>query len=161
MHVFMTGGTGFVGKAIALRLLRDGHTVSIWTRRPDEAPAIVGGDVELADARSGTETLVSELERADAVINLAGESVVSRWTAKRKEKLRRSRVDLTRDLVDAMGKCSQPPRILLSASAVGFYGSDTEARFDEDSPAADDFLARLCVDWEAATEPASARGART
>lgn len=160
MHVFITGGTGFVGKAIVLRLMRDGHTVSVWTRRPDEAPALVGGDPELADANAGLDALRRELERADAVINLAGENVVSRWSDSRKQKLRSSRVDLTRELVEAMGRCAKPPEVLLSASAVGYYGSDFERTFDETSKPADDFLARLCVDWEAAAFSARDHGTR-
>ncbi|MEM6531202.1 MAG: TIGR01777 family oxidoreductase [Myxococcota bacterium] len=160
MRVFITGGTGFVGRAVALRLLREGHTVSIWTRRPDEAPAIVGGDVRIADARSGSEGMLTELEAADAVINLAGETIVSRWNARRKEKLRSSRVELTRSLVDTMGRCEKPPRVFLSASAIGYYGNTLEGRFDESSDPATDFLAQLCVDWEKEALVAREHGAR-
>ncbi|MEO0459522.1 MAG: TIGR01777 family oxidoreductase [Myxococcota bacterium] len=160
MHVFVTGGTGFVGSALVLRLLRDGHSVSVWTRRPEHAPALVGGDVDIIDARKGRDTLVAELERADAVIHLAGESVVSRWTAERMKQLRASRIDVTRELVEAMKACRQPPRVFLSASAVGYYGSDLGETFDEDSPPANDFLAQLCVDWEAAAQAARGTGAR-
>lgn len=160
MHVFITGGTGFVGSAVVLRLLRDGHSVSVWTRRPTNAPALVGGDVDIVDARQSSDTLIAALERADAVIHLAGESVVSRWTAERMKKLRASRIDTTQELVEAMKSCREPPRVFLSASAVGYYGSDLEATFEEDSPPASDFLAQLCVDWEAAAEEARTTGAR-
>lgn len=148
MKIFLTGGTGFVGSALVLRLLRDRHSVSVWTRRPDIAPALLGGDVAVIDANRGENALREAMDGTDAVINLAGETVVSRWSGERKRKLRASRIDTTRELVRAMKACSRTPRVLVSASAIGFYGSSIEKNFDERDPPASDFLATLCRDWE-------------
>ncbi|MEO1173031.1 MAG: TIGR01777 family oxidoreductase [Myxococcota bacterium] len=104
--------------------------------------------------------MLAELEAADAVINLAGETIVSRWSESRKEKLRSSRIELTRSLVETMSQCEKPPKTFLSASAIGVYGNTLDGRFDEDSDAATDFLAQLCVDWEREALAARSIGAR-
>ncbi len=161
MHVFLTGATGFIGRAVVLRLLRDGHRLSAWVRDAQRARSLLGAEVEPVPASGGLEALVVEMARADAVINLAGENVLGkRWTAKRRRALRDSRVGLTEQLVAAMERAEPRPRVLVSASAVGYYGDGGQSALDESSPAGEDFLARLCVDWEAAARGAEALGVR-
>jgi uncharacterized protein (TIGR01777 family) len=88
------------------------------------------------------------LEGADAVVHLSGESIARRWTARRKARIRESRIRTTRGLVAAILAARQPPRVLISGSAMGFYGPHGDERLTEASPAGNDFLASVCVDWE-------------
>jgi len=97
----------------------------------------------------------------DAVVHLAGESVVGRWTAAKKAAIRDSRVLGTRNLAEALAKTAQPPRVLISASAIGYYGDRREEVLREDSPSGEGFLPGVCREWEAATEPAAKAGIRT
>ena len=95
------------------------------------------------------------MEGADAVVHLAGENIVAaRWTAARKEKIRRSRSDGTRFLCESLANLSAPPRVLVAASAIGYYGHRGDETVDERSPPGTDFLARVCREWEEATQPA-------
>src|SRR6266571_4225411 len=126
MNVFVTGGTGFIGRALVLRLCRDGHHVTCHVRRPARARGRLGGEVELA-----TELAV---DGQDAVVNLAGAPLIVRWTAARRAELFESRVGVTRRLVDAMAAARRRPSVLVSASAVGYYGDGGEEELDEDSP---------------------------
>jgi uncharacterized protein (TIGR01777 family) len=161
MQVFVTGGTGFVGRALGQRLLRDGHGVAVWTRSPETAESHVGPGIEAVDARGGDEALRVALTRADAVVNLAGANLFEgRWTAHRKRALIDSRVGLTRRLVHAMAVVERRPTVLVSASAVGYYGDRGGEVLDEASAPADDFLARLCRDWEDAARRAEDLGLR-
>ena len=161
MRVFITGGTGFIGKAVSLRLLSAGHTPIVWTRNEDKARSMFAAEVEVVQ-QGEPELLRSALSKADAIINLAGESVLpGRWTDAKKKKLVDSRVGLTESLVEALDSLEVRPKVLVSASAVGYYGQDSgpDPR-PETAPPADDFLARLCVDWEAAARGAEALGVR-
>jgi len=161
MNVLLTGASGFVGRALALRLARDGHRLRAWSRSPQKAAEALGAEVEIVDAGQGPGALKQALTRSEAVVNLAGEPVVgSRWTAARRKALRTSRVDLTRDLVWAMASAERKPRVLVSASAVGFYGDRGAEILHEDSPPGTGFLADLCRDWEAAAGAATALGLR-
>ncbi|MBZ5710918.1 TIGR01777 family oxidoreductase [Nannocystis pusilla] len=160
MQILVTGATGFVGRALVLRLLRDGHHVRAWVRSPGRAMDLLGAEVELAAA--GDETaLVRALAGCDAVVHLAGESVgVGRWTAARKRELWDSRVKLTETLVRALAAAEPRPRVLVSASAVGYYGDRGEEELEETSRPADDFLGKMCQAWEAAARGAEAHGVR-
>jgi len=122
------------------------------------APSAAGNqDQSAAAARSGWATA---LEDADAVINLAGEPLASkRWTPERKAQLHASRIVSTRALARAITNAAKPPRVMISASGVGYYGAGSEPK-NEDSPAGSDFIARLCVDWEAEASGAAASGTR-
>lgn len=161
MNVFITGGTGFIGRALMLRLRRDGHSVTALTRSVDKGRSLLGMEADLLEANASDEALVAALERADAVVNLAGEPVLGgRWDDEKKRRLRRSRVDLTESLVDAMAKTSTPPKVLVSGSAVGLYGSRGDEVLTEDSEPGTGFLADLCRDWEAAALKAEAGGTR-
>jgi hypothetical protein len=160
MRVLVTGATGLVGRALCLRLARDGHRVVAWVRSPERARALLGAgpDLVAADDEAG---LQAALAACDAVVHLAGENLFAgRWTARRKRALVDSRVALTERLVRAMAACGHPPRTLVAASAVGFYGERGDERLDESSRRGEGFLSELCVRWEAAAREAEAFGTR-
>jgi hypothetical protein len=161
MKVVLAGSTGFIGRALVCRLLRDGHRVVAWVRDPHRARGQVGAEVELVDARGGPAALRDAVEGAGAVVNLAGESVAgARWTARRKKALVQSRVETTRALVDAIQAADHKPDVLVSASAIGLFGDRGDEVLDEDSPPGQGFLADLCVAWEAEGMRAQASGVR-
>jgi uncharacterized protein (TIGR01777 family) len=157
MKVLISGAGGLVGTAIADALRMDGHTVGQFVRPGGTARA---GDVRW-DPASGTVDLAA-MEGADTVICLSGASVgEGRWTAERKNVLRSSRVDLTRVLVDSLGRLKKKPRVFVAASAIGYYGNRGDEILTEASTAGNDFIAQLARDWETETIRAEAVGIRT
>src|SRR4051794_2340212 len=123
MRIFITGATGFLGRALSLRLRRDGHEVSAWVRSPAKAKALLGSEIDLVDASRGDSRLRVALAASDAVIHLAGEPVLPRrWTQSRRKALFDSRVGLTDQIVQAVAELPVRPQVLVSGSAVGFYG---------------------------------------
>src|SRR5207244_3386104 len=122
--------TGFVGRAVTLRLLGAGHRVAAIVRSVETARSRLGGLVELF-ASAGEGELAHALDGRDAVINLAGEPIIGRWTAARKERIVSSRVNATRRLVATMASMQSPPRVLVSASAVGYYGDRGDEELTE------------------------------
>ena len=151
MRVLVTGGTGLVGRPACDALRAAGHAVTIVSREPGRVPArAIGWD--------GLRTAIPE---TDAIVNLAGESIASgRWTAARKAAIRSSRVEATRALVDAAAAASPRPKVLVNASGVGYYGAHGDEPLDETAAAGPDFLARVCVEWEAEARRAEALGVR-
>ncbi len=161
MRVFVTGATGFVGRALIPRLQRDGHAVVAWVRSPARARGLLGAEVELVHADTAPDGLVGAIERSDAVVNLAGEPLMGgRWTAARRAVLEGSRIAVTEQLVRAMAEAKSRPRVFISGSAVGYYGDRTDELLTEASSTADDFLARPCRRWECAAQEADRLGAR-
>ncbi|MGE0394338.1 MAG: TIGR01777 family oxidoreductase [Vicinamibacterales bacterium] len=156
MRITLTGATGLIGRALVPALQRQGHTVVAWVRSAERARARLGADVVLVEDDGTDARLREALTGADAVVNLAGESVLGgRWTARRRAALRTSRVDLTTRVVAAMRALPQAPRVFISGSAVGYYGNQGDRLLREESPAGNDFLAVLCRDWEAAAHAAA------
>ncbi|WP_447940622.1 TIGR01777 family oxidoreductase [Pseudoxanthomonas mexicana] len=150
MHVLITGGTGFIGQALCTALLQAGHTLSVLTRDYARAraqlPAAVRVLAALEDARD-----------VEAVVNLAGEPLMAgRWNAARKATFRASRLGTTQALVAWMARQSVRPRVLVSGSAIGYYGPRGDEALDESAAPGDDFAAHLCRDWE--TEAMQAEG---
>jgi uncharacterized protein (TIGR01777 family) len=143
MRVLVTGGTGFIGRALTLALAERRDDVAIVSRRSTP------GGVRWDD-------LEREVERADAVVHLAGEPVAGgRWTPGRLEAIRASRVDTTARIARAIAGAARRPRVFVSGSAVGVYGMRTDdAALDESSPPGEDVLARIVVAWEGAAAPA-------
>ena len=160
MRVFLTGATGFLGRALVPRLRREGHDILAWVRSPSRARAGLGAGIELVEADGGESGLRGALARCDAIVNLAGEPVLSRWTERRRVALRASRVELTERLVGALAGLDLRPRVLVSGSAVGFYGDRGAERLSEASPAGSGFLPELCAAWEAAARRAEGAGLR-
>jgi uncharacterized protein len=161
MRVFVAGATGFIGRALVPLLEREGHTVVAWTRSESRARARLGADIETVGAASGLEGLTTALGGCEAVINLAGEPLLGgRWTAARRAKLRRSRVHFTEQIVRAIAAARQRPRVLVSGSAVGYYGDRGDEVLGENSAQGAGFLADLCRDWEHAARAAEDSGVR-
>lgn len=152
MQVLVTGGTGLVGSRLVRRLAADGHGVTIVSREPGRAPfRAVGWD--------GLDDVIGEI---DAVVNLAGEPIAAgRWTEARKREIRASRIDATRVVVRAMRDREPRPKVLVNASATGYYGDRGDEELDETAPAATDrFTATLCKAWEVEALAAEALGVR-
>jgi uncharacterized protein (TIGR01777 family) len=162
MRVFITGGTGLVGSAL----------IEALRQRGDE-PIVLSRDAEHAVERLGSDVLVvggdpqqpgdwaTKVDGCDAVVNLAGEPLFGRrWGSEQKDRLLKSRVDTTRNVVQAIAGAVAKPKVMVSASAVGFYGSVPEGELTEQSPPGEDFLAQVCQQWEAAARPAAEQGVR-
>jgi uncharacterized protein len=157
MRVLITGGTGFIGRALCRALTAAGSEVWVYSRRPERVTALCGESVHPLTSLT---PLASGLA-FDAAINLAGESIVgARWSEKRKQLLRDSRIAVTEQLVTGFARSPRPPAVLLSGSAVGYYGDSGDRIVEESAPSGVDFGARLCADWEAAAAPAAALGMR-
>ncbi len=153
--VVLAGGSGLIGRHLAEALLACGCAVVVLSRDPARANLPAG---VLA---AGWNDLPRALDGADAVINLAGESMADgRWTARRKAALLASRVESTRRLVEAMAAMGAPPKALVNASAVGFYGGRDGAPVDESTQAGTGFVAAVCRAWEAEADRAAASGIR-
>ncbi len=155
LRVLVSGASGLIGSALLPALRGEGHRVTPLVRRAP-GPGEIGWDPETGRLSRG------ELEGFDAVIHLAGENIGARWTAARRRRIRESRVRGTSLLSEALAGLRQPPRTLISASAVGIYGSRGDEILTEASPTGDpnDFLVSVGRDWEAAAEPARAAGIR-
>jgi len=156
MKIVISGAGGLVGSALMPFLEATGHEVVRLVRRPPE----VGGAETTWDPAAGR-LEPSVLSGADAVINLNGRNISGgRWSARVKEELRRSRLDATDTIVEAISRAESPPRVLVNASAVGYYGDRGDEILDETSARGDGFLAELSRDWEAAAIAAASDGTR-
>jgi uncharacterized protein (TIGR01777 family) len=157
VHILITGGTGLIGRQLCTALLADGHKLTVLSRNPAAVPAKCGAGVRAMDSLD--EWLPDW--SFDAVINLAGEPIIdARWTEQRKQALWDSRITLTKNLVQRIAAAQRKPGVLLSGSAVGYYGNRGDAALDETAEAGADFPARLCNAWEAAALDAEASGVR-
>jgi uncharacterized protein (TIGR01777 family) len=161
VRILVTGGTGFIGRALVSALLRERHTVLVWARSASRARSILGDAVETVAAGDGVDALARALDECDAVVNLAGESIMGgRWTAARREVLRRSRIATTELVVGALAAAQPRPRVLVSGSAVGYYGDRGATPLTEASAPGSGFLAELSQEWESAARAATKVGTR-
>ncbi len=157
MHILMTGGTGFIGKSLISDELFENTSFTVLTRDRNSAKDMESSRCQLVESLED----IPETQMFDAVINLAGAQIVGkRWSEKRKIEIRESRIDLTRKLVSWMRSRENPPGILLSGSAIGFYGDTGDESINESSPPGNDFGARLCIDWEFEATKAEEFGTR-
>lgn len=160
MKIIVSGGTGFIGRALVQRLTSEGHKIIIFTRS-EQNPNLNSDRMTRWDAKT-MGPWAKELEGADAVIHLAGESIVAkRWSPEQKIKIKNSRIHSTRILIEAIERCSVRPRVLINASAVGYYGNVREGSVTEDAPKGKGFLADVCEVWENEARQAEVLGVRT
>jgi len=154
MNILITGGTGFIGTPLSRELRSSGHTVVVTTRRPSDVkekltwnpPDLIPPDV---------------ISNFDAVINLAGEPIApGRWTKRRKKLIMSSRINTTHALVQSMRISNPKPKVLISASAIGYYGAHGDEFVTEDMPPSSDFLAEVCKTWEEEALKAEELGVR-
>ena len=165
MKIAITGATGLVGSRLVEKLNREGHQILVFTRNPDKAqkvfPASAFPNLEIVKytpQESGDwQQLISG---CDAVINLAGEPIAERWTPQQKQAIMASRQIGTRKLVEAIAIAEQKPQVLVSGSAIGYYGTSDTAAFDENSPSGNDFLAQVCQNWETEAQKVTELGVR-
>ena len=157
-RIVISGGTGYIGGALVRQLIARGDEVTVLTR----GAAAEGNPRRVSWDPYTVGEWAKALDGADAVVHLSGERAVgARYTAAVKRRIYDSRIVTTRNVVTALSQASVKPKLLVSASAVGYYGNvPAWQRVDETSPPGDDFLARLCVDWEAESERARALGIR-
>ncbi len=161
MRILIAGGTGLIGRALCEELAAPGNDVIVLSRRPEAANGLPAGvRAERWDGRS-TEGWQGLVDGAGAIVNLAGENIgAGRWTAERKRRIRASRLDASRAVVEACEAASRRPAVLVQASAVGYYGPRGDEPVAEDEPPGDDFLAGVCRDWEAASVRVEELGVR-
>lgn len=159
MQVTVTGATGMLGRRLVAALRERGDDVRVLSRDPARARATLGVAADAWDPVAGPPPAAA-VEGRDAVVHLAGEPVAQRWTAEAKRRIRDSRETGTRNLVAAIAAADEPPRVLVSSSAVGYYGEHGAEPVPESTPAGDDFLARVCVAWEHEARAAAERAVR-
>ena len=162
MRILISGSTGFLGTSLIETLTREGHTIARLVRPESEKRNSTGGDAQAVrwDPVAG-QFDAAAAEGADALVHLAGASIADgRWTDARKNLLRSSRIDATRHLIEALSKLRKPPRAIVAASAIGYYGSRGDETLTETSAPGNDFLATTCREWEAETARGAQFGAR-
>jgi len=161
MKIVITGATGMIGSLLVERLDNRLDTSLVLLSRKPAQEIPVANRQWLAWQPGASGEWQRAIDGADAVINLAGEPIAGkRWSPRQKLILRSSRIEATQSLVEAIGKSKVKPKTLISASAVGYYGPHGDERLNEDSKPGDDFLSRLCVDWESEAKNAESFGVR-
>lgn len=157
MRILITGATGFIGRAVTDRLIGEKNEVTVLSRRPFEAQRLF----PKAKLQAWDFSSPLSLPKVSVIIHLAGESIFGkRWTHRQKAIILKSRVESTRLIVNAIKKVREKPKVLLCASAIGYYGDRGDEELDEDSPGSRDFLADVCEQWERAAGEAEILGLR-
>lgn len=162
MRIVLSGGTGFIGRSLASRLIAEKHRVFLLTRNPQAARDMASESLEILQWDGKTlGQWVQLVENADAVINLAGESVgARRWSQKQKARLINSRLDATKAIVAAIAQAKNKPSVLINASGVGYYDHVENGDVEESHPPGKDFLSQLAIGWEREATAAESYGVR-
>lgn len=159
MKIAIAGGTGFVGNALTSFLLQNGHDVIILSRKDASSPA---GNLRTIRWLNEEDRPETELEGVEAIVNLAGATINSRWTQKRKAEIITSRISAVNEIKRIIQNLRRKPRVLVNASAVGFYGTSEDDTFTEESPSiGEDFLADTVKKWESSASQIEHLGVRT
>jgi len=157
MKLLLTGCTGFIGRELIPLLIKEGHSITVISRQSKEKLKAIVNDQSIsviqmnpAEAESwNKEEIQNSLKSCEGVINLAGEPIAEkRWTRDHCKEITNSRLETTKNLIENLHNLKKPPKVLINASAIGFYGSHTKTEFTEESIPDDDFLANLCKEWE-------------
>ncbi|MGH2569163.1 MAG: NAD-dependent epimerase/dehydratase family protein, partial [Bacteroidota bacterium] len=162
MNIIVAGGSGFLGKALLTTLADADHSLVLLSRNPEAARIQVPRSVQVEqwDAKT-VGSWANHVEKADAVINLTGESIGGkRWSAQQKEIILSSRIDSTRAVVEAMRQATHRPKVLVNQSAVGYYGNVEMGNVAEDHPRGSDFLGEVASLWEEEARKAEPLGVR-
>tara|TARA_Y100001968_G_scaffold172279_1_gene157653 strand:- start:338 stop:1267 length:930 start_codon:yes stop_codon:yes gene_type:complete len=158
MKLLLTGCTGFIGKELVPLLLKEGHSITLISRQSKEKLRIKSNDsslkiITINPAESSDwdqEEIQNSLLSCEGIINLAGEPIAEkRWTDDHREEIRNSRLETTKNLIQNLCNLKKTPKVFISASAIGFYGSHSQTVFSEENTSGNDFLANLCTEWEA------------
>ena len=168
MKLLLTGCTGFIGRELIPLLIKEGHSLTVLSRQSKERLKAIANDQSInviqmnpADSSSWSkEEIQNSLKSCEGVINLAGEPIAEkRWTENQCKEIKNSRIETTKNLIENLRNQKKPPKVLINASAIGFYGSHPQTKFTEESISGDDFLASLCNEWEsiAKNKPRSTR----
>lgn len=161
MKILITGATGFIGRALVSKLRRSDQQITVFARSPETARERLGPGVEIIPAEGGKSALATAVRGTEAVVNLAGDGLFAeRWDEARRAALVNSRVFFTSTLVEVLASEARPPRVLVSASAVGFFGDRGDELLDETSRSGEGFLPKLCREWEGAALAAEKAGVR-
>jgi NAD dependent epimerase/dehydratase family enzyme len=165
MKIAITGATGLVGSQLVAQLNQIGHQILIFTRNPSKAqkvfPASTLANLEIIQYTPQESGVWQQsISGCDAVINLAGEPIAERWTTQQKQAIMESRQLGTRKLVEAIAMAEHKPQVLVSGSAIGYYGTSETTAFDETSESGSDFLAQVCQNWETEAQKVTEQGVR-
>lgn len=165
MKIAITGATGLVGSRLVAQLKQKGHQILVFTRNPNKVqkvfPASSFANLEVVQYQpQASGSWQQKISGCDAVINLAGEPIAERWSPQQKQAIMESRQLGTRKLVEAIAMAEQKPQVLVSGSAIGYYGTSETTTFDETSDPGSDFLAQVCQNWEAEAQKVKEHGVR-
>ena len=164
MKIAITGATGLVGSRLVARLNQKGHQILVFTRNPSKARQVFPATLSNLEIVQYTPQESGEWQQrvsgCDAVINLAGEPIAERWSPQQKKAIMESRQIGTRKLVEAIAMAEQKPKVLVSGSAIGYYGTSESAAFDESSSSGSDFLSQVCQNWEQEAQKVTEYGVR-
>jgi hypothetical protein len=161
MKVAITGATGFVGSRLVERLSAEGHQILVLTRNLAAAQKVFPNLEIVAYTPTASGAWQEAIALCDGVVNLAGEPIAEkRWTPQQKQEILNSRKLGTQKIVEAIAKANPKPKVLVNASAIGYYGTSETASFDETSPPGKDFLAEVCQAWEAEAQKVTQAGVR-
>jgi len=161
MKLLLTGCTGFIGRELIPLLIKEGHSLTVISRQSKGKLKAIANDqsinvIQMNPAKSSSwdkEEIQESLKNCEGVINLAGEPIAEkRWTTDHCKEITNSRIETTKNLIKNLRNQRKPPKVLINASAIGFYGSHPQTEFTEENIQGDDFLANLCKEWESSAK---------